>query len=222
MNQRDKIIAALRKKLDKTGWNRYMWIYWTSTEWVAIIDALIKEVEEGRRWAPGVSSMLRFMEECPLDQLKAVMVVDRVSVVWEDYDGIPLSYKNKAQPAKYCMNIQQTLPEWTEDKGYITDMAVWANQGVLMIPTAMTVEIGKEGHYNMWTPFISYLLEYLNRDYKHLPYVFIGTRAIKYSRKIRAGKKIHLQFKDLEEWKSMWIEVNKQVRENNQKEIQWI
>ena len=40
-----------------------------------------------------------------------------------------------------------------------TDLRIWANQGVLLINTAFTVEVNKIGsHYNLWKPFTNYIL----------------------------------------------------------------
>ena len=58
------------------------------------------------------------------------------------------------------------------------DLTRWANQGVLMLNTALTTEVGKIGkHFNIWQPFITYLLDMLSKREQPLVWVFMGKQA---------------------------------------------
>ena len=60
------------------------------------------------------------------------------------------------------------------------DLACWANQGVLLLNTAFTTQVRKVGkHYNIWKPFMTYLLDYLSHNEK-LIYVFMGRVAAQF------------------------------------------
>lgn len=54
----------------------------------------------------------------------------------------------------------------------------WARQGILMINSALTCEVGKVGsHVNLWRPFISSLLKNLSSKETGLIYVLFGSQA---------------------------------------------
>ena len=62
------------------------------------------------------------------------------------------------------------------------DLARWSNQGILMLNTALTVEVGKIGsHYDIWKPFTAYLLDWLNNYNPGLIYVYMGKKAEEWS-----------------------------------------
>ena len=62
------------------------------------------------------------------------------------------------------------------------DLKRWANQGILMLNTALTTEVGKIGaHYNIWIPFTAYLLDWLNNYNSGLVYVYMGKKAEEWS-----------------------------------------
>lgn len=54
----------------------------------------------------------------------------------------------------------------------------WAKQGILMLNSALTCEVGKVGsHVSLWRPFISKLLKNLSNKETGLIYVLFGTQA---------------------------------------------
>lgn len=54
----------------------------------------------------------------------------------------------------------------------------WAKQGILMINSALTCEIGKVGsHVNLWRPFMSKLLKNLSEYNTGIIYVLFGSQA---------------------------------------------
>jgi len=219
--KRDKIVKGIRKKLEKSGWGQYLWKYWVSAEWERIVDFLVQETDNERRWMPGADIMFRWMQECPVKKIKVVMLVDRVPIIWGTNDGIPLSQKDKKVADKSIVSMQETIPGYSDHPIPVTDMTYWANQGVLMIPTALTAEIGREGHYKLWEPFVHYMIDTLNRDYSELPWVLMGKRAIDYSASINTERKIPLRFHHWEEWRPMWDQINSWIILNDEIPIEW-
>jgi uracil-DNA glycosylase len=59
-----------------------------------------------------------------------------------------------------------------------TDLRIWANQGVLLINTAFTVEVNKIGsHYNLWKPFTNYIFGNINKHKKDTIFILMGKKA---------------------------------------------
>jgi uracil-DNA glycosylase len=58
------------------------------------------------------------------------------------------------------------------------DLKRWSNQGILMLNTAFTTTIGKVGtHYEIWKPFIAFVLDVIGFQNPGLVYVFLGKKA---------------------------------------------
>jgi uracil-DNA glycosylase len=96
-------------------------------------------------------------------------------------DGISFSCSNtgKLQPSlRYIFDeINRTV---YADNQVCTDVDLkrWSNQGILMLNTSLTTEVGKIGqHYDLWKGFTSYLFDYLNHNKKELVYVYMGKKA---------------------------------------------
>ena len=59
-----------------------------------------------------------------------------------------------------------------------TDLVRWSEQGVLMLNTALTVEINKIGsHYSLWHTFTTGLLNSINNYPSQLIIVLLGKKA---------------------------------------------
>lgn len=65
------------------------------------------------------------------------------------------------------------------------DLRKYTRQGILMLNTALTTVPGKIGqHYEIWKPFMNYLLKELVSRNTGLVYIFMGSAAKDWSRKI--------------------------------------
>lgn len=72
--------------------------------------------------------------------------------------------------------IDYTIPHNIVD--FDITLESWAEQGVLLINSALTCEVNKTGvHTNMWRPFISKLLKNLSEKETGLIYVLFGSQA---------------------------------------------
>lgn len=58
----------------------------------------------------------------------------------------------------------------------------WADQGVLLLNTALTVREGEpDSHTKVWEPFTKYVINHLNHSYGGLVYLLWGKKAQEYS-----------------------------------------
>lgn len=92
------------------------------------------------------------------------------------------SLTGREQPSiRTVFNTIESMYE-LEDYKRDVDLKRWANQGVLLINTALTCEIDNIGsHIKLWSPFISYLMDTLNYDNRGLIFVFLGAKAQAFS-----------------------------------------
>lgn len=161
-------------------------------DWMTVIDraelnnAMSKVSMEYKRKpvCPNQPDVFRAFKLCPLKDLKVVML---------GYDPYPqkgvatgILFGNKADTSEedlspslkvvkeaainlevphYCINFDNTLESW-------------AKQGILMINSALTVEMNRVGsHVMMWRPFIAKLLKNLSDANIASIYVLFGRQA---------------------------------------------
>lgn len=100
-------------------------------------------------------------------------------------DGISFSCSNtgKLQPSlRYILGEVNRTVYNDHPVSEDVDLTRWSNQGILMLNTALTTEVGKIGsHYDIWKKFTAYLLDWLNNYNPGLIYVYMGKKAEEWS-----------------------------------------
>ena len=161
-------------------------------DWMKVIDrtelnnVMAKVGQEYRRkpLCPAQSDVFRAFEFCPLKDLKVVMLgqdpypqkgvatgvlFGNRKEVNEDNLSPSLNAVKEAainfEVPHHCITFDQTLESW-------------AKQGILMINSALTVEMNRIGSYVMlWRPFIAKLLKSLSEYNTAIVYVLFGRQA---------------------------------------------
>jgi uracil-DNA glycosylase len=181
----EEIKQKMFDKLKHNGWDKVLKSFIFSSEFDDIIIKLKTLTEADKRFTPPLKQVFRAFEECPYDKLQVVIVGQDPYPQLGVADGISFSCSNigKIQPSlKFIFEeiertVYQEFPSYQEP-----DLKRWANQGILMLNTALTVEVGKIGsHYDIWKPFTAYLLDYLNSNKKTVVYVYMGKKAQEWS-----------------------------------------
>lgn len=168
VNLRDKV----NDKLNGSGWENYLSPYINGLNFDYLVNKLVDGVNNGRRFTPKFKDIFNAFYECPKDDLKVVIVGQDPYPQLGVADGIAFSCSNTNKAEKSLQYINTAL-----GTNY-TDLRCWANQGVLLINTAMTVEVNKIGsHYHLWESFIEYLFEGLNRCCPNTIFVLMGKKS---------------------------------------------
>ena len=181
-------IAKLRddvnNKLSDSGWDKMLSPFVNGLEFDYIINKLVECVNAGKRFTPKFKDIFNAFVECPYDDLKVIIIGQDPYPQLGVADGIAFSCSNKGKAEKSLQYIlKQTIGDYTDTGRVIytpeeCDLRRWANQGVLLLNTAFTVEINSIGsHYNLWKPFTQYLFENINRHHKNIPTVLMGKKA---------------------------------------------
>ena len=166
------------EKLEPSGWGRVLKSFIFSTEFNNILLNLYDLSSNGKRFTPTLKNVFRAFEECPYDELKVVIVGQDPYPTLGVADGIAFSCSKseKEQPSlKFILDeVQKMYPFYDRP----LDLKKWSNQGILMLNTALTTEVGKIGkHYELWAPFIAYLFDYLKNFHPGLVYVYMGKKS---------------------------------------------
>lgn len=161
-------------------------------DWMKVIDrtelnnVMAKVGQEYRRkpLCPTQSDVFRAFELCPFKDLKVVMLGQdpypqkgvATGILFGnrrkvDEDNLSPSLNIVKEAAinfeipHYCITFDQTLESW-------------AKQGILMLNSALTVEMNKvSSHVMVWRPFIAKLLKNLSEYDTAIVYVLFGRQA---------------------------------------------
>jgi uracil-DNA glycosylase len=168
-------------KLEPSGWGNVFKQYIFSIEFEFILTSLYNLTNIDKRFTPPLKQVFRAFEECPYDQLKLVIVGQDPYPTLGVADGISFSCgnTNKLQPSlRYILGEVNRTVYNGESISTDVDLTRWSNQGILMLNTSLTTEVGKIGqHYDIWKGFTSYLFDYLNHNNKDLVYIYMGKKA---------------------------------------------
>lgn len=175
-----EIQQVLFDKLVGTGWDEILRFYIKSADFLEILEKLEYEVQEKRRFTPGIKDLLRPFELCHLDRLKVIFLVS------EPYFADPTLNNGLAISCNHSQRLPielfRLLAELTKqypktifpEETLQGDLKCWALSGVLMLNRSLTSQVGKAGqHFKIWNGFFYYLMNILSRR-KDLLFVSFG------------------------------------------------
>ena len=180
----DKMYKMLKSK--DSGWHDLLKGFLVSEDFVTIIKTLEGLVNENIRFTPPLRMIFRAFSECPLDKLKVIVVGQDPYPQLGVADGIAFSCGNTGKPEASLRYIHRAIAKTVYDndntKDLNVDLVEWSRQGVLMLNTSLTTEVGKIGkHFAIWDPFVKYLIDMLNsrsiNAKKPIVWAFLGKKA---------------------------------------------
>jgi uracil-DNA glycosylase len=237
MNQKldlEEIKDKLYARLENSGWSTKLRSFIYSTEFDKIITELARLSMDGRRFTPPLKQMFRAFEECPVNDLKVIVVGQDPYPQLGVADGIAFSCSNtkELQPSlRYLLDeINRTV--YNGHPGSLdTDLTRWAEQGILLVNTALTTTVGKIGqHYNIWKPFLAYLFDYLTWNEAGLIYVYMGKQAQEWSEAVNdnnykffVSHPASAAYNQQERWNSdnLFVKINEVVEKQFNAKITW-
>ena len=157
------------------------WNYINKKELEKIIDSLNYKYKESII-LPNKKDVFNAFTYCPPNRLRVVMLGQ------DPYPqrGIAtgLAFANNTNNISPSLKvIRDTINEYAKSKGDFmpiidNSLMSWANQGVLLLNSALTVEEGKPGsHSLLWRPFIKSFLRDVSLARPDIIYVFFGKEA---------------------------------------------
>lgn len=160
--------------------------------WMRVIDkrelesVLSKLGPEYRRKpiCPAQSNVFKAFEVCPYDKLKVVMLGQDPYPQKGVATGILFGNKEGTRDEDLSPSLQvikeAAINFEIPHNCIIFDPTLesWAKQGILMINSALTVEMNKiDSHVMLWRPFIASLLKKLSENETGIIYVLFGKQA---------------------------------------------
>lgn len=176
-----EIKLKLIEKLKASGWATKLKSFIYSSDFDKILEILYNEREAGKRFTPPLKQVFRAFEECPLSDLKVVIIGQDPYPYLGVADGIAFSCGNTGKLQPSLQQIFNAIDETVypaHAKDHDPDLTRWANQGVLMLNKALTCQIDKVGsHYDIWHDFIMYVIDMISLTNSGLIFVLLGQKA---------------------------------------------
>ena len=161
-------------------------------EWLNVIDraelnnVMAKVGQEYRRkpLCPAQSDVFRAFKFCPLKDLKIIMLLQDPYSQKGVATGLALANNSKTLESELSPSLkvikEASINFEVPHNCIIFDQTLesWARQGILMLNSALTVEMNRVGsHVMLWRPFIAKLLKNLSEYNTALIYVLFGRQA---------------------------------------------
>jgi uracil-DNA glycosylase len=177
----EEIKLKLIEKLKPSGWANKLKGFVQTSDFDKILSTLYNLRNEGKRFTPPLKHMFRAFEECPIKDLKVVVIGQDPYPHFGVADGLAFSCGLTGKPQPSLKNIFEAL-DLTLNEGVPSerdpDLTRWANQGVLLLNSALSCEIDKVGsHASIWKDFIMYVIDVINFTDKGIVFILLGKAA---------------------------------------------
>ena len=195
-----------------------------------IISFLNSEIANNKIIYPNKENRFHAFKITPFNKLKVVIFGQDPYHRKNVADGLAFS-SNETKTPKSLVNIFKELKnEYSNIELNTNSLSVWANQGVLLLNTYLSVEEGKPNSHSKigWDIFIENFIEYLNSNKDFLIFILWGNHAKKLKPLISS------KFKILESshpspfsvnkgffGNNHFRKVNEILRQENLQEIDW-
>lgn len=229
----EDIQEKLYEKLKPSGWGRKLRDFIMSMSFQDILNFLVGEYNAGRRFTPPLKYIFRAFEECPYDKLKVVMILMDPYPQLNTADGIPMSCSLTQREQPSLKFVFDSIERFYQLENYSRDVDLkrWSNQGVLLLNSALTAQLGLSGkHLKEWRKFTGYLLDVLNTDTSGLVFVFMGRDAQEFAdligphhHKILVSHPASAAYRQDKFWddQGIWGQIDSFIFANYQEKIMW-
>lgn len=217
------------------SWWKKMKPWIESDECNEIYRFLKSESQRGVKLTPLSNSVYNCFLKCSYDDLKLVICgTAPYSFIKDDNilvaDGLLLGCSNTNYVHPHLYQFYNAIEKELFDGlnlNYIKnpDISYLAEEGVLMLNSALTTEIGKENaHKELWKPFMKYLFEEILIG-TNVPVLFLGENDIKkYTKNYSCVFSTSKHPSSVTEWESegMFTKINKILLDGNWYSVNWL
>jgi uracil-DNA glycosylase len=221
----------LYDKMKESGWADKLKTFLVSNDMTKILNTLLKEAQDNKRFTPQIKDVFNAFIACPYDNTRVVLMGQDPYPVIGQADGLAFSC-SKGTIQKSLAYIQDSIKK-TAVPGYIgeKDLTCWADQGILLLNTALTTTINKpSSHQMLWRSFTAQVIDSLIWEKPGLIYVFMGKKAQDFADlvpdnnyKIMVSHPASAAYGNLDEWdcEDVWNKINKYLEQDGKQRISW-
>jgi len=176
-----QIKEKLIEKLKNTGWDRGLYTFLISSRFDDLLFKLLREAQDGKRFVPQIKYIFRPFEVCHLTDVRVVIMGQDPYPYANVPDGLAFSCSLKPRVEKSLEIMFKAINETVYNKENISkdgNLQRWADQGVLLLNSALTTSMGVPGtHHKIWSPVIANVLDTIIFNKPDTCFVLIGKYA---------------------------------------------
>ena len=159
-------------------------------DWSKVVDLeeanrVIKKLSSSNHIiCPQLKNIFKAFNLCPFKELRVVIIGQDPYPQKGVATGIAFANSSDTQDNSYSPSLEilrESVIDYTiPHRTIIFDPSLekWEEQGVLLLNSALTCEVGRVGsHYLLWRPFIISLLTNLSKCSSGIVYVLMGSQA---------------------------------------------
>lgn len=219
MNTPRDIVDKLTDHLAASGWNKILRVYLMGQSMETIVEQLEDSSKLHGRWIPSMRECIRWLTQCPVEQVKVVIVSDVRQNLYKKHTGIPLSGRGGSSVHPILEKMLMAIdPNIVHD----TDTTRWSKQGVLQIPLSPTWTIGGNGHHKIWGTLTAQMISKVNELWPEAPIILMGANT-HHLRSRFIGEhvyKVKVVYGGIEPV-DVFQRVNEVLKQQNKSEIRW-
>lgn len=182
MNKYEKLFGSWEPKLRP---------FLESEEFKKIGKTLKEQSDKHPLVFPAFEDMFNAFKYCPYSELKVVILTSNPIDPCAGGDGIAFSQSNSlpegpgVDSLAYKLQdvifdaIMEDFPE-TSEMSRNPDLTRWAEQGVLLLNCNLSTNFSGKPSFELWKPFVQYVMRVLNQYNTGLIFCLVGTEAQKH------------------------------------------
>ena len=210
---------------------------WSKVIDFTILEEIIKKLDilyNHNLITPSKDKVFKCFTECSYNDLKVIIIGQDPYPQLNVATGLAFANKEKTtniSPSLQIIKESLITPYISNgDKRFDITLESWANQGILLLNAALTVEYRRpESHIDLWRPFIVKLIENLSIKNSGLVYILLGATAKTFKPYIDTNYNFVLYdnhpsfyartYKEMSN--RVFIETNKYLKGHYNTEIKW-
>jgi len=182
--------SEILKPLIEEKWYEQLKPFFESKEFDHIVEELRKIKRSGKSVVPLDTEFLNAFRYCPYDDVKVVILGMDPYHTLHNGQAVACGLSFGTGVRNYVPPSLRNIVKEVEDdcyRGFNLDtflhedegsLIQWAKQGVLLMNTALTTEVGVIGaHLKLWAPFTNYVLSLLSQRNSGIVYMLWGEKA---------------------------------------------
>ena len=141
--------------------------------------SFVKDEYANQKVYPKGKDIFRAFDACPFDKVKVVILGQDPYPQINVADGLAFSCSRQDKAEKSLQYVHSAIQKTVENaQPSVNNLQYLADQGVLLLNTALTTQIGKPGtHQDYWKYFMAHLFNELSINKPNLVYLLLGKKA---------------------------------------------
>lgn len=170
----------MKPLIPKNDWSSFFEEQMQQEYWEPLMRFLEEEIAEGKVVFPRPGQIFRAFEACSLEKLQVIILGQDPYHGDGQANGLAFSVpQGQALPPSLKNIFKEVEANGFGGKAKNGDLQHWAEQGVLLLNTCLTVERGKPASHQGkgWEEFTEAVMRHINTTKQHVVYMLWGSHA---------------------------------------------